>query len=117
MEAHVGSDAQKTTANPILAMQILAYHRAKNQAIGAGEDDTFLRGLHVFALSSVVNQIQKIKDAAYLSGAISEYQAQIKRLIASAKTSEMNREILPQVTMLYNQAEEAARKLEQLTNG
>lgn len=96
----------------ILASQILAHHRANRLVKGLEADDSFLRGLQVFALSSYQVKFR----AAYLKGVIDECKSQALSLVDMADTPDKRVEVLPMVNALYMQASDGERELKELVN-
>lgn len=95
--------------------------RLRARAIGITTDTDFLAGLKRYALETVLPQetavLQRLSQAAFYQGVITESQRQIEKLIKGSQTIEQKREIHPQVTRLYETAEKALKELETLNNG
>ncbi len=95
--------------------------RYRARLIGIATDTDFLAGLKRHALETVLPQetavLQRLSQAAFYQGVITESQRQIEKLIKGAQTMEQKREIHPQVTRLYETAEKALKELETMNNG
>jgi hypothetical protein len=109
---------KQNAVDSFFALQLLHFHRIRNQALGVKHDTHFTGGLLWFAYQGQQREykqaINLLGEAAYLKGIIGTCRSEIKRMIDEAKTPEERRKVLPQVQQLSDQAERAGIRLEAL---
>lgn len=94
--------------------------RYRARLIGVTTDTDFLAGLKRYALETILPQetavLQRLSQAAFYQGVITESWRQSEALLDGAQTIEQKREIHPQVARLYEAHDQAAQQLETLNN-
>lgn len=100
-----------------LASQLYMYHRTTEQTIGIDQPTQFSRDLCTVARQLGGQEQAAAEAAVMLKMTIDRATKQVREMIAVAETDEARAAVLPMVTELYQEIEQATEQLEALADG